>query len=235
MRIIGFLFVILLLLFLSGYGTDIPYSIVYYNESGVLTTPDSLRVDMVFFPSEDDTSFLSEPTSAKWDTMVSISGVIDNFVEINYTIFDGIDSLLGSEFRYLRFDTSFFSESYWGELADRADSGIFNAATIGLYVWTYGTRTVTDKTGFSLSATERQAIADSVQNELERPGGLLSNVAYFWAACSNCTQVYYPNTGSSPKDSVVTFDGSGIRRMKITYKHSNVNTILDSTVTLVVP
>lgn len=64
---------------------------------------------------------------------------------------------------------------------------------------------------------------------------IVTPMLYYLGACENCKKVYYPEDGTSPKDSIVVFDAGDVRRFKMTFQHSNTETVLDSTTTTVVP
>jgi len=221
---------ILILLFpIVVFAINIPYEYVHYDKNtGQLAVPDSLRIKLEFVPTGYDSTFtLTSGLSYIGNGYITITGRTDNFVTIYYTFFKTGDSTLAQSSPIeIRFDTSNYNSNYWHRTALHSDSG--SVTQTGLYAWTYGSRTVTDKTGFSLSNAERQAIADSVRNELERNEGFLWSLVHFWGTSDSAITVYYPNDGSSPKDSVVIYDAAGTRKLKVIYKHSNNNTVLDS-------
>lgn len=205
--------------------STIPAGFVY-EKNGIVTTPDSARINMMFQPSGLDTAFGVEPDSGIWDTVFSITDNADKYVSIFYTIFSGSDTAYGTEVLSLRLDTASFTDDYWAKLADRADSG--SIANVGLLVWTYATRELTAISNVSLTAAERAAIADSARAEIERSDGFLWSLVYYWATCDGCYAVYYPDDGTSPKDSVAVFDDAGTKQSVIHYRNSNVSTVLDS-------
>lgn len=219
--------IILLLLSLAipALAVRFPVGIVYTKE-GSLTQPDSVRIDITFYPSGTDTVFGIAPDTAIWDSTLNISGITDLFADIVYTIYSGSDTAFGSSLIRLEYDSSSFQASFWREIADAADSGA--VANAGIYVWTYGTRELTAISNVSLTAAERQAIADSARAEMERSGGFMWNLAYYFGACDSCLTVYYPNDGTSPKDSVVIYSKNGTAQMTIRYGHSNNPQVADT-------
>lgn len=220
--------VILLLMLVfaaSTFAVRFPAGITYLKE-GVPTVPDSARLDVVFFPSGTDTIIPLAPNTAVWDTTLNITGINDLFAVLKYTIFSGTDTAYGRDGIRLEYDSSSFQSSFWREIADAADSG--GIANVGLYVWTYGTRELTSISDVTLTAAERQAVADSARAEIERSSGFLWNLLYFWGACDQCYTVYFPDDGTSPKDSAVVYNSAGVAQMTIKYSHSNVNTVADT-------
>lgn len=67
-----------------------------------------------------------------------------------------------------------------------------------------------------------------IKAALEAEGSFLWLITHFWGSCDGCYQVLYPNDGTSPKDSVVVFNGSDIAELKIRYHHSNDAAVIDS-------
>lgn len=223
-----FLIIFLVVLLISAAvfsASTVPVGIVY-TKNGVLTTPDSIRIDMEFYPSLSDTTFKVTPSSGIWDSLYSITSNVDKAVNVVYKIYSGADTAYGSEIISLRLDTASFKPDFWRKLALHADSG--SIANAGLYVWAYSTKIVDEVTSLSLSGAERAAIADSARARIERDGGFLWNLVYFWASCDGCYTVYFPDDGTSPKDSVVIYDALGVVQTVIKYKHSNNNAVLDT-------
>lgn len=220
--------VILLLVIIfatSVFAVRFPAGITYLKE-GVPTVPDSARLDIVFQPSGADTIIPLAPNTAVWDTTLNITGINDLFAVLKYTIFSGTDTAYGRDDIRLEYDSSSFQASFWREIADASDSG--SIANVGVYVWTYGTRELTALSGITLSPAERQAIADSARAEMERSSGFLWNLLNFWGACDSCYTVYFPDDGTSPKDSAVVYNNAGVAQMTIKYSHSNNNAVADT-------
>lgn len=222
--IAGFIFLTILIQLVSSYPIGIP---ITFTVDGVLKTPDSVRVDFKYLPSGATATYKLGPTSSVWDTTIT-STQVDNFLILNYSIYSSNPTLVtyGNEVRTLPLDSTWITTGYSKKIAKQSDSGAITPAL----VWSYITRTVTDKTGYSLLSSEHTAVAAATKTSLEAAGSYLSNLVFYWGAVENATTVLYPNTGISPKDSAVVFV-SGVRKMKIDYKKSNVPTVLDSTVT----
>ena len=179
---------VLLLIFIgivSVFAVDVPVNISYY-QSGVLTQPDSAIINMTFYPSLEDSTYIVFPTTAIWDTLFTIADLTDQYVIIKYMVTASNDSAWANERLRLRRDTSSFLNNYYSQ------------------------------------------VSQSVTDSIERVDGMLDLFAAFWGACDSCFSVYYPEDGTSPKDSVVIFDSLGVARGKITYFHSNVGAVLDS-------
>lgn len=71
---------------------------------------------------------------------------------------------------------------------------------------------------------------DSVKTAIEAQGSQLWGLSTFWGTLDSALMLFYPLDGTSPKDSVQITNSSGTVLMSIIYKHSNTNTVLDSTV-----
>lgn len=144
-------------------------------------------------------------------------------------------------------DSATFTGDFWRHLAARADSGSKAVDTgviktmmdnnlfaktnfkIPIQIDSNGYPQVDvvsnmDKTNYTISS----AGLTSILTTLQADGTLIANLAYHWGAIDSSYQVYYPNTGVSPKDSVCIFNKLGVKKMTIKYFHSNVNTVLDS-------
>lgn len=218
------IFIALLFCLTSLLGAKLPVGFTFIKD-GVLTAPDSARIDVILLPSETDTTFALAPDSAIWDTLINIT-TNDTKATIKYTLFSGGDTAFARETYELQYDSSLFLSSFWREIADNSDSG--SIANVGVYVWTYGTRELTALSGITLSPAERQAIADSARAEMERSSGFLWNLLNFWGACDSCYTVYFPDDGTSPKDSAVVYNNAGVAQMTIKYSHSNNNAVADT-------
>jgi len=193
---------------------------ITYVKDGSLTSPDSARVDIVYQPSGSTTTYDLLPDSAIWDTSITITGNTDEYATIKYTIFSGDDTAYARDIERIRYDTSSFNEVYWGELADRADSG--SIATAGFYVWSYGTKEVT------LTSAEKTTLTEQFRAEIERDEGFLWDLVYYWGACDSCKTIYYPEDGTSPKDSAVVYSANGTAKKRVVFRHSNNNAVADS-------
>ncbi len=183
----------------------VTYGGIFYND-GLLTVPDSIRVEMVFSPSGLDTSFLSVPDSAIWDTSVVITTQTDEEVKLTYRIVWGSDVYYVEEKQLLRYSSNDFTSGYFHSIAESSDSGL-STSDIGL-------------------------IADSTRKLVEQAGGFLWSLRTFWGSAHKMRQIYFPDDGTATKDSVQIQDSLGVVLMTIQYKHTNNANVLDSAVIL---
>ena len=116
-RIIFLLILFLLISTAADSGNLINYGGVFYKE-GALTKPDSLRVNMTFIPSNTDTTFLSEPDSAVWDTTVNLTNKDDLMASIDYVLWFGTSQYHANELVEMRFDSSKYTEETYQKFAD---------------------------------------------------------------------------------------------------------------------
>jgi hypothetical protein len=199
-------FTFILFLAVNAYAVNtVTYGTVSYYD-GLLTKPDTLQVGMLFSPSGLDTSFISLPDSAIWDTTVTITGYTDETVKIVYKLVWGSDTYYAEEKQVLRYSNDNFTTGYFHGVAESSDSGQ------------------------TLTASEIGDVADSTRALLERAKGYLWSAMNFWGSNNKTTQIFYPNNGTKIKDSVQIVDSLGVVQISIIYKHKNVNTVLDSTV-----
>ena len=74
---------------------------------------------------------------------------------------------------------------------------------------------------------------DSLKTKIETPGGTLWSIAAYWSTKNGWYSINYPNDGTTPKDSVVVFDNTSARKYKIEFRHSNVNSVVDTIITTI--
>jgi hypothetical protein len=121
MKMIKFIISILIMLLINSVsiGSDIPCSFTTAN-NGSLSKADSVIVTIQFEPSGTDSSFKVVPTSASWDSIITIANAVktDKYAFIKYTAFFGTDSIETIDFQRILMDSSYFTTAYWKKAAD---------------------------------------------------------------------------------------------------------------------
>lgn len=221
-----------LLLTTPVFSYDLTFHGVFYN-LGQLDGPDSLRVNATFYTyggATLDTVFNFGTLPAVWDSTFIRTDAYLRAILV-YKAFFGTDSSFAEEEVSLQYDST-NTAGYFSKVAstnwNNATRTLTSFSGVGSEVWNNPIRTVTDKSDYTLAAAEYTDIANAVKTLMEGEGSQLWSVAYYLGALHNHTAVLFPRDGTSPKDSVVIYDGSGVAQMAIIYKHSNSSSVLDS-------
>lgn len=106
-------------------------------------------------------------------------------------------------------------------VADEDTTGHSNPSTIG------GRIVLASDTSLYANVSE---ISSVIADTLEGSNRFLYYLASYWGVVPGDTTIYYPNDGTSRKDSVVVYDSTSTKKVTVIFKHSNDTNVMDSTI-----